>query len=547
MPSRTYHLVVDNLTAETEVPMCKATNLPKWLLSGLGTAVILMSGCLSSHTARDGGLFPRSSTYNSQFSESKSAPKNSSKVTASLSDESASSSVLVQNRLPSKGARTTPVSASTASTGSAPMATASLSDSSPSRAPATETTAQQAPGNTALRPSLPISTSNEQPRSRSSSSADSSSTAVQPASAVGPLPSSPNSPAESDDATPPVAESAPDAQPLGSKLSDFVAPNRLAPRPTTSNVAISESNSAPTTVDADVSSEGDASSDDASEKREAQAEASQGDEVAEDVEENDAVASGDASRNVQASLEVDSGDLADAPWQSHLDRSITALEQQLASTDLDEREQTRLAGVLRLMYVAANRPEEATASLERLPSPQQEFWKQGMAGLTALLAPEGTPVASRQAKLALQHLRDACHELAALASLEVRNLAFCRRVESYGRYTEFEPYEFLPEQEVILYTEVNNFAVEKTPSGFETELLGSYQIFDEAGRHVGDYELPLDKQVCRHIRTDYFLPYRLYLPKTLAAGTYKIQVTMQDRKGHKFGQTEPVEFRIRNE
>ena len=80
--------------------------------------------------------------------------------------------------------------------------------------------------------------------------------------------------------------------------------------------------------------------------------------------------------------------------------------------------------------------------------------------------------------------------------------------------------------------------------GYETELQGSYQVLDAQGRRLMDYDLLLDKQVCRSMRTDYFLPYRIYMPDTLEPGSYKLQVTIEDKKGKKFGQTPPVDFEM---
>ncbi len=231
-------------------------------------------------------------------------------------------------------------------------------------------------------------------------------------------------------------------------------------------------------------------------------------------------------------------------WEEHLAASIASLERRLASAELEKEERVRLESTLRLMYVAAHREEDATRPIEDLNQTDQEFWKQCTFGLLQLIAPDGPPVASRRAKLALRPLREALQHLAALAPLDVRNLAICQKVESFGRYTEFTPYEFRPEQEVILYVEVSNFAVEAKADGYETEFHGSYQILDSAGRRIVDYDLMQDRQMCRNVRTDYFLPYRVYMPKNLSPGTYQLQVTIEDKKGQKFGQTPPVEFKI---
>jgi hypothetical protein len=231
-------------------------------------------------------------------------------------------------------------------------------------------------------------------------------------------------------------------------------------------------------------------------------------------------------------------------WRTDLQKSIEGLEREIAAaTAADERQ--RLETALRLLYVAANQRDAAVKPIPEVTQEMQEFWKLCMAGLLELLDPQASPIADRRAKLALRHFQPAMHHLGAASSLDVRNLAICRRVESFGSYVEFDPYEFAAGQEVILYVEVSNFAVESKPDGYETEIQGSYQILDGQGNRVADYDLVLDKQVSRNVRTDYFLPYRIFLPDNVGAGQYRIQLTLEDKKGRKFGQTPPVAFSIR--
>ncbi|GIW93856.1 MAG: hypothetical protein KatS3mg110_1897 [Pirellulaceae bacterium] len=233
-------------------------------------------------------------------------------------------------------------------------------------------------------------------------------------------------------------------------------------------------------------------------------------------------------------------------WRRDLERTIESLRRELQqSMGGESSERQRLEATLRLFYVVAQQRDESVRPIDGIDQQTGEFWKLAAAGLYELLDPNGSPVPDRRNKLALRYFREAVHYLAAASSLDVRNLALCRRVDSFGQYVEFEPYVFKPEQEVILYVEVANFAVEQTADGYETEFQGSYQILDSAGRRIADYDLPLDKQTCRNIRTDYFLPYRIFLPKNLAGGSYKIQVTIEDKKGKKYGQSPPVAITIR--
>jgi hypothetical protein len=104
---------------------------------------------------------------------------------------------------------------------------------------------------------------------------------------------------------------------------------------------------------------------------------------------------------------------------------------------------------------------------------------------------------------------------------------------------------------VILYVEVENYAAEaQGPQSYETELQGSYQIFDASGQIIAERKLPLDREVCRNYRRDYFLAYRIYMPDQISPGSYRLELTLEDLKargqfqGRKLGQA-TIEFAIR--
>lgn len=211
----------------------------------------------------------------------------------------------------------------------------------------------------------------------------------------------------------------------------------------------------------------------------------------------------------------------------------------------------RLEQQLRLAYLSAGRLDDAVSGVESLDSTQSEAFKELMFGLGVWLSPdESSRVPLRSAKV-LHSLRDATSELAAAGKLEVRNLVFCERVDSFGWYSEFPRKEFQPRQQVILYAEVENFAAEhKGGTGYETELHGSYVILDSSGQEVASRQLQTDKEVCRNHRRDYFLAYRIYMPEGISPGKYRLELTVEDLKakgkyqGRKLGEG-VIEFAIR--
>lgn len=198
----------------------------------------------------------------------------------------------------------------------------------------------------------------------------------------------------------------------------------------------------------------------------------------------------------------------------------------------DDEELTRLEKELRLVELASEQPEEAVRQIDALEGPERDAFAHLLMGLaTWMNADEARRPTLRNAKI-VREIRDAAAELAAASKLDVRNLAFCEKVESYGWYTEFTRSQFKPKQQVILYAEVENFTALRTnDNSFETELQGSYQIFDSRGNLVDERELPLDKEVCRNYRRDYFLAYLIYLPEGLSSGDYRLELTIEDKKG----------------
>ena len=216
------------------------------------------------------------------------------------------------------------------------------------------------------------------------------------------------------------------------------------------------------------------------------------------------------------------------------------VERRRMSTE-NEQELRRLEQELRLLYLTAEQPDEAVRQIEALDVPEREAFTHLLMGLTTWMnADEAHRPTMRNAKV-LREIRDAAGELAAASKLDVRNLAFCEKVESYGWYTEFSRNQFKPKQQVILYAEVENFTAEKTgDEAYETELQGSYQIFDSRGNLVDERELPRDKEVCRNYRRDYFLAYLIYLPDGLSPGNYRLELTVEDIKGSASRQKDPA-------
>lgn len=240
-------------------------------------------------------------------------------------------------------------------------------------------------------------------------------------------------------------------------------------------------------------------------------------------------------------------------WHKDRDALITALQEELRERrqkNSHDEELPILEKELRLLHLAAGDVEGAAEKIDALPAAEQEAFRHLMYGLSTWQSrDEGTRPILRNAKIQ-RALRDAAHELAKTSKLDLRNLTFCEKVDSYGWFTEFPRNTLKPGEQVILYVEVENFAAEaRGKKEFETELQGSYQVFDMAGKMVAERKLPLDRETCRNYRRDYFLAYRIYLPENMAPGKHRLELTVEDlkavdnAKGAKFG-TGVIEFTV---
>ncbi|MCA9174049.1 MAG: hypothetical protein KDB14_06130 [Planctomycetales bacterium] len=124
-------------------------------------------------------------------------------------------------------------------------------------------------------------------------------------------------------------------------------------------------------------------------------------------------------------------------------------------------------------------------------------------------------------------LQSALATLESEAPLKLQNLAFCRQIDDFGIYAEFKS-QFRPGQELLLYVEVENFAHTETPNGYCVEIEGGYEIVDANGQVVEKREFLADKQTFRRERRDYYIPYRLFVPKTIPPGKYTLRLNLTD-------------------
>jgi hypothetical protein len=230
-------------------------------------------------------------------------------------------------------------------------------------------------------------------------------------------------------------------------------------------------------------------------------------------------------------------------YRQALQAAAERLEGETAAPPTNQ-DQIAQHATLRLVYLMLGQREKALTPIPGIPAAQQDFWSKELFGLAALLDAERNPDAGRRAAEANAHLRDATVRLGESAMLQVRNVAFCTEVSSYGVYKAFEVCEFQPGQEVLLYAEVENFKTAASDRGYHTALKASYQILDERCARVDDKEFAVTEEYCQNPRRDFFLRYFIWMPQKIYGGSYTLQLSIEDTLGHKIGQA-TVPFRVK--
>ncbi|MEM9825754.1 MAG: hypothetical protein AAF958_04155 [Planctomycetota bacterium] len=245
---------------------------------------------------------------------------------------------------------------------------------------------------------------------------------------------------------------------------------------------------------------------------------------------------GDLAHSVAKASAVRSEDLI-ASFDDAL--LFETLIEKLSVAPENESEADRTARLIKLRHlkVLSGQSQAATEDIEHLSADEQAYLQHYLKGLSTIVDPNGHPVHRRRLSEAVREFRKATRLASAASdSLEVNSLAFCTEILSFGQITPFRGNRFKAGQQVILYCEVDNFHSKKSADGYQTNLQGTYEVFDENNKKVAEQLMPADQQTSAAPLRDYFIAYKMNLPTTLTPGTYRLQLTMEDVEAKKYGQ-----------
>jgi hypothetical protein len=119
-------------------------------------------------------------------------------------------------------------------------------------------------------------------------------------------------------------------------------------------------------------------------------------------------------------------------------------------------------------------------------------------------------------------------ESAPAPAFAVRNACFASRVRAWGVVDRFETAQFQPEQELIIYFELDQLASRESNEGHTTRIDTVLRLVGEDGRHVHEWTFEPVEETCGSQRRDYFARYLVALPASTPTGPCRLEVAVTD-------------------
>lgn len=203
------------------------------------------------------------------------------------------------------------------------------------------------------------------------------------------------------------------------------------------------------------------------------------------------------------------------------DKNVSSLRRRYIASQVD----------LRFLYLMNGDRGRALQAIPDIPAADQEFWRGVLWSIASYFDAESMPRKSDRMTQTVERLRTAINKLQGEANLKLRNVAFCRKITSFGNFERFDQNTYAPGQKVLLYAEIINFeSVPRTSDGlYETRLASTIEILREGkGKPLQRIAFEPTVDLCRSYRQDYFHSYELKLPADLPAGPYVLKLSIED-------------------
>jgi hypothetical protein len=197
---------------------------------------------------------------------------------------------------------------------------------------------------------------------------------------------------------------------------------------------------------------------------------------------------------------------------------------------------------LRMLYLMAGQEARAVTAIPEISPADQEFWQQTFWAMSNYFDTNAMPDTDYRATQTIAQLRTAIQKLQENARLELRNVAFCHKISSFGNFDRFPQDEFGPGQPVLVYAEVQNFkskpaAQPDKPNEtfYQTQLKSSIEIhrLGPSGDLVERFEFEPTEDLCHNHRRDYFHSYEFTIPQRISLGPHVMTLTVEDQLNRK--------------
>lgn len=202
---------------------------------------------------------------------------------------------------------------------------------------------------------------------------------------------------------------------------------------------------------------------------------------------------------------------------------------------------------LRMLYLMAGQQERALQAIPAIDPGDQEFWQQMFWSIANYFDGQNVPDRGHRAALAATQLRTAIDRLQESARLELRNVAFCHKITSFGNYERFDRDEFTPGQPVLMYAELSNFKSTPASGGkYLTRVRSTVEIYNAAGGLVTRFPFPETEDLCLNHRRDYYHSYEFNVPAEgkITLGPHTLKLIVEDRLSEKVAE-ETLRFTVK--
>lgn len=237
-------------------------------------------------------------------------------------------------------------------------------------------------------------------------------------------------------------------------------------------------------------------------------------------------------------------------WHDELQKIVAFAASEAGQTSVGTTDTEKLKYVekqvhLRMLYLLSGQPAKSLEPISGLEPADQEFWQQVFWGLSNYFDKTAMADPSDRATQTIAQLRTAVQRLKEKSKLELRNVAFCQKISSYGNYERVKRDEFAPGQSVLLYAEVENFKSEPTTEGpYRTILKSTIEVFDSHGGMVVRMPFQATDDLCASQRRDYYITYEFAIPQRIGIGPHTLKLTVEDQISRKVA-TYTVNFTVK--